>query len=258
MGEPTVTLPRVPNPTRDALRWCLVVCTALGMLLYSNWLLEFAFNFRLPDADAFISELAAADQPYSAWFRDMDLAAAGLLAVAAAVGITLPGGGLTKLGWWLLAAFAVATGLDSSVWSLVCAPHSDALCAAREAAGAVPLGHQLHTLSSIAAVVAAFGSLIAFVLADAVGGHTPPRVRRLGQAVLAVLTLASVWTLIAVAIDDTGRDGDVGVAQRAQLVAVAGWLLYLAVRSAPATRYRRTAAAWTRADAPRRRSTWPR
>jgi hypothetical protein len=41
-----------------------------------------------------------------------------------------------------------------------------------------------------------------------------------------------VWTLIAVAIDDSGRDGDVGFAQRAQLVAVAGWLVYLALRSA--------------------------
>lgn len=242
---------------RGAFRWVTVAGTALGMVLYSNWLLEFAFNLRLPDADAFISELAAADQPYSAWFRGMDLAAAGLLATAAAAGIALSSRGLTKLGWWMLGAFAVATGLDSSVWSLVCAPHSDALCATREAAGAVPLGHRLHTLSSIAAVVAAFGSLIPFVLADAIGGHTPRLLRRLGQLVLAALSAATVWTLTAVAIDDTGRDGDVGIAQRAQLVAVAGWLVYLALRSAwaarTATRCRRTAAGWTRVGVPPRR-----
>src|SRR4051812_25761490 len=213
----------------DALRRTTVTGTVLGMVLYSNWLLEFAVNITLPDPDAFISELAAADQPYSAWFRGLDLAAAGCLAAAAAAGIARSTGALAKLGWWMLAAFAAATVLDSSIWSLVCAPHSDSLCAAREAASAVPLGHRLHTLSSIAAIVAAFGSLIPFALADVVG-QTPGPVRRLGQVVLAALSAATVWTVIAVAIDDTGRDGDVGLAQRAQLLAVAAWLTYLTLR----------------------------
>jgi hypothetical protein len=57
----------------------------------------------------------------------------------------------------------------------------------------------------------------------------------LGQVVLAALSAATVWTVIAVAIDDTGRDGDVGLAQRAQLLAVAAWLTYLALRSASAS-----------------------
>jgi hypothetical protein len=94
----------------------------------------------------------------------------------------------------------------------------------------VPLGHRLHTLSSIAAIGAAFGSLIPFAVADVVD-HAPRPVRRLGQVVLAALFVATVWTVIAVAVDDTGRNGDVGPAQRAQLLAVAGWLTYLAVRS---------------------------
>jgi hypothetical protein len=223
---------------RDALRCITITGTVLGTVLYSNWLLEFAINITLPDPDAFISEFAAADQPYSAWFRGLDLAAAGCLAAAAAVGIARSSG-LVKLGWWMLAAFAAATVLDSSIWSLVCAPHSDALCAAREAARTVPLGHRLHTLSSIAAIGAAFGSLIAFALADVVG-RAPAPVRRLGQLVLAALSAATVWTVIAVAIDDTGRDGDVGLAQRAQLLAVAGWLTYLALRSASAGSHRST------------------
>ena len=220
----------------DALRWISTTGAVLGMVLYSNWLLEFAINSTLSDPDAFISELAAADQPYAAWFRGLDLAAAGCLAAAAAAGIARPTGALAKLGWWMLAVFAAATVLDSSIWSLVCAPHSDALCRFREAAGTVPLGHRLHTLSSIAAMVAAFCSLIPFVIADGVG-HAPEPVRRLGRVVLAALSAATVWTVIAVAIDDTGRDGDVGLAQRAQLLAVAGWLTYLAVRSA-STRFR--------------------
>jgi hypothetical protein len=215
---------------RDALRYITITGTMLGTVLYSNWLLEFAINVTLPDPDEFISELAAADQPYSAWFRGLDLVAAGCLAAAAAAGVARPTGSLAKLGWWMLAAFAAVTVLDSSIWSLVCAPHLDFLCAAREAAGTVPLGHRLHTLSSIAAIGAAFGSLIPFAVADVVY-HAPRPVRRLGQVVLAALFVATVWTTIAVAVDDTGRDGDVGLAQRAQLLAVAGWLAYLAVRS---------------------------
>jgi hypothetical protein len=214
-----------------ALWWVSIVGTVLGMVLYSNWLLEFAINNTLPDPDAFISELAAADQPYSAWFRGLDLASAGCLAAAAAAGIARSTGALTKLGWWMLAAFAAATVLDSSIWSLMCAPHSDALCAAREAAGAVPLGQRLHTASSIAAIVAAFASLIAFTVGDVIGPKPAP-VRRLGRVVLAALSAATVGTVIAVAIDDSGRDGDVGTAQRAQLLAVAGWLTYIALRSA--------------------------
>ena len=217
--------------TDDALRRVAVLGTILGAVLYSNWLLEFVIDVALPDPDEFASELAAADQPYFAWFRGLDLASAGCLAAAAAAGLARPTGRLVALGWWMLAAFAVLTVLDSSIWSLSCAPHVDALCAAREAAGTVPLGHQLHTLSSIATIVAAFGSLIPFTLADA-REHVSGRVRRLGRVTLAALFVATTWTLIAVAIDDTGRDGDVGVAQRAQLLAVAGWLIYLAVRSA--------------------------
>ncbi|GLP78357.1 hypothetical protein TUM20983_54670 [Mycobacterium antarcticum] len=231
--RPVGTSPgRVPRlvAVDDALWWLTVVGTLLGIGLYSNWLLEFAIDFTLPDPDAFISELAAADQPYGAWFRGLDLAAAGCLAAAAAAGIARSKCALVTFGWWMLAAFAAVTVLDSTIWSLRCAPHSDVLCAAHEAAGALPLGHHLHTLSSVAAIVVAFGSLIAFVLADVVG-RTPRSVVRLGRIVLAALSAATVWTVIAVAIDDTGRDGDVGLAQRAQLLAVAGWLTYVALRS---------------------------
>lgn len=216
---------------------CVAVAgAALGAVLYSNWLLELVLDAGLPDADAFISELAATDQRYGVWFRGTDLGAAVVLAAAAiAGGVALPAGRWSKLGWTALGVFAVATGLEATVWSLVCAPHSDPACAAREAAGAVPVGHRLHTLSSVAGVAAAIVSLTAFTATDA-GQDTPRSVRRLGQLVLAALIGASLWTVVAVVLDSTGRSGEVGIAQRAQLSAVAGWLIYLAMRSTASPR----------------------
>ena len=143
------------------------------------------------------------------------------------------GGRWSSRGWWTLGVFAVAPGLDSTVWTLVCAPSSDAACAAREASGAVPIGHQLHLLGSAIVVVAAIVSLFAFVVAD-LRQRAPAPVRRVGLFMLAALIGASVWTGVAGAIDSAGGAGEVGIAQRAELAAVAGWLTYVALRTARA------------------------
>ena len=217
-----------------ALRWVAVAGAVVGAVLYSNWLLEIVFTRMLPDPDLFISELAAADQPYGDWFRGCDLAAAVVLVVAAAAALVgVRGGRWSRRGWWTLGVFAVATGLDSTVWTLVCAPSSDAACAAREASGAVPIGHQLHLLSSAIVVVAAIVSLFAFVVAD-LCERGPAPVRRVGLFMLAALIGTSVWTGVAVAIDSADGAGEVGIAQRAELAAVAGWLIYVALRTARA------------------------
>jgi hypothetical protein len=107
------------------------------------------------------------------------------------------------------------------------------LCAAREASGAVPIGHQLHLLGSAIVVVGAIVSLFAFVVAD-LRERAPAPVRRVGLFMLAALIGASVWTGVAGAIDSAGGAGEVGIAQRAELAAVAGWLTYVALRTARA------------------------
>src|SRR5215218_2303698 len=136
----------VAGPTRErrsplrALRWVAVAGAFVGAVLYSNWLLEIFFR-RAADPDLFISELAAFDQPYGAWFRWGDRATAVVVGVAATAGLAgVRGSRWSRMGWWMVAVFAVATGLDSSVWNMVCAPSADAACAAREASGAVSLG----------------------------------------------------------------------------------------------------------------------
>lgn len=215
-----------------ALRWVAVVGAVIGAVLYSNWLLELVFTRTLPDPDLYISELSATDQPYGEWFRCCDRAAAVVLVVAVAAAlIGARGGRWTKGGWWAVGVFAVATALDSTVWTLVCAPSSNAACAAREASGAVPLSHQLHWLSSGMAVAAAIASLLAFAIADFREGASAP-IRRAGVFMLAALVGTAMWTGVAIIIDRTDVVGMVGVAQRAELAAFAGWLIYVGLRTA--------------------------
>lgn len=222
------------RPPLAALRWVAVVGALVGAVLYSNWLLEIAFTRMLPDPDLFISELAAADQPHGEWFRGCDLAAAIVLVIAAAAALVgVRGDRWSTTGWWALGVFALTTGLDSTVWMLVCAPSSDAACAAREASGTVPIGHQLHLLSSVIGVLAAIASLFAFVVVD-LRERAPVPVRRVGLFLLAALIGTSLWTCAAVAIESADGAGDVGIAQRVQLVAIAGWLIFVAFHTARA------------------------
>ena len=60
----------------------------------------------------------------------------------------------------------------------------------------------------------------------------PAPVRRLGRFVLAAVIGTNIWMGIAVAIDSVDRLGLVGLAQQAELSAVACWLIYVAVRTA--------------------------
>ena len=219
-----------------ALRWVAFAGALVGAVLYSNWLLEIVFTRSMPDPDIFASELAAADQPFAEWFRWGDRAAAVVLVVAAVAALAAVRGGLwSRLGWSLVGVLAVSTALDSTVWGLVCAPNSDTACEARELAGAVPMGHQLHLLSSVIATVASIFSLMAFVVADYVD-RNPSRVRHFGRFVLAALVGSSIWTAIADAIDEAGGAGQVGISQRAELAAVACWLTYVALRARTPTR----------------------
>ncbi|GAB3022133.1 DUF998 domain-containing protein [Mycobacterium bourgelatii] len=215
------------------LRWVATVGAAVGAVLYSNWLLECVFTRTLlPDPDLYISEFAAADQPYGEWFRACDLGAAIVLLIATTAALIGVGGTpWTRRGWMALGAFAVATALDSTVWRLVCAPSSDAACAAREASNTVPIGHQLHWLSSGVVLVGAIASLLAFAVADR-REFAPAGVRKLGLSMLGALVGTAIATGIAILIENAHVIGMVGVAQRAELAAFAGWLIYVAIRTA--------------------------
>lgn len=232
VGVTALPQPRVVATVLPARRWVAVGGAAVGAVLYSNWLLQIVFTRALPDPHEFISELAAEGQPHAEWFRGGDRAAAVvcLIAVVAAL-VGAHASRWSRIGWWLVGVFAVGTALDSTVFNMTCAPSADAACAAREAAGAAPIGDQLHLLSSAIAVIGSILSMILFVVADRVE-PTPAPIRRVGRYTVTAVIGTQVWTGIAFAIDPHGKSGLIGVAQQAELIAMAGWLIYVALRTA--------------------------
>lgn len=203
----------------------------LAALLYSGWVLEVFYNFGPQKANHYVSELAAVDQPLSALLRSADITAAVLIGIALVLILrdVRPRRRLQYAAWGGVALFAIGTALDVA-WPLSCAPHTDAACAAAEDAWTVPLTHQLHSLSSGLAGGAALLSLAAFVWLDA-KEQRGTRWRRAGVSLLAVMAVTTVWTLAAVVLDELGYAAGVGVAQRLELLSIAAWLVYVAVRA---------------------------
>lgn len=204
----------------------------MGAVLYGSWIITMFVDSGPAQASDYVSELIAVDQPLSGILRAADFATAAVIGFGVIVRVVggRVRGGMAALAWAALAMFAVATALDSA-WAMSCAPHVDPACAAREAAGAVPLSHQLHTVSSVIAVAAALISLIAFLRVDS-AEHIGRWVRRFGLWVLAGLALTTVSTVVSVFLASSDRGGALGMAQRLQLLCMSGWLVYVGLREA--------------------------
>ncbi|MGA4842380.1 DUF998 domain-containing protein [Streptomyces sp. G45] len=225
-------------PRRPPTGTAIAVLLTCGALAYTSWALEAVLPTGLSPLRAYVSELAALDQPYGAFFRTVD-GAAGLLVCAGAGGAllwpraaALPGvrhpGVLAVLGWAGIALFGAATVADSRL-PLSCAPTVDAACAAREEAGRVPWEHAAHTVSSGVAVTGALLGMA--LLTAAVRGDAPgaARVRRVLRALVAVELAATVWTLAAISAFYAGHGTwALGVGQRLQVLTIAVFLVVLA------------------------------
>ncbi|WAU80041.1 DUF998 domain-containing protein [Streptomyces sp. Qhu-G9] len=218
-------------------RTAAAVLLALGALAYTAWTLEVVLPTGLSPAHAYVSELAAADQPYGTLFRTTDLVAGVLVAAGGLLALrVLPRGGPGALvGRVALVLFGTATAVDSRL-PLSCTPTADPVCAAQERTGLVPWAHSAHTVSS---TVALCGILVAMV------ALTPPARRRApgspparsGPGLVVLELAATVWTLAAIAALETGHEGwGIGLAQRLQVGVVAIWLgvLALSLLRAPA------------------------
>ncbi|MFB7616447.1 DUF998 domain-containing protein [Kitasatospora sp. NPDC056181] len=222
----------------------------LSAVAYTAWVLEVVLSTGLDPVQAYISELAAEDQPLGGLFRATDLVA-GLAVLTAAVtallaarstgrrtgepvagtsGARSPGaarGPWVVTGWAALAVFGAATAADSRL-PLSCAPTSDEMCAARETAGLVPATHTAHAVTSSLAMTGALGGLVALTVAARRHGWWPP-VRRYGPWLLAGELLATGWSLAAIAAFEAGRGTwSLGAGQRLQVLLVAIWLAVLA------------------------------
>ncbi|MVO83978.1 DUF998 domain-containing protein [Streptomyces sp. p1417] len=242
--------PEQPGPpatgsARAAPRTAVAVLLTLGALAYTTWTLEAFLPTGLSPLRTYVSELAAKDQPYGTFFRTLDLAA-GVLVCAGAVGgllwlrpraVSRGRGLLAAGGWGGVAVFGAATAADSRL-PLSCAPTADAACAARERAGAVPLTHAAHAVSSSVAVAGALvGMVLLAVLVRSCGApeeasteaRTEARTGRFLLVLVGLELIATVWTLAAVAAFDAGHGTwGLGVAQRVQLLTIAVWLVVVA------------------------------
>ncbi|MFI6420846.1 DUF998 domain-containing protein [Streptomyces sp. NPDC050842] len=205
------------------------VLLGLGALAYTAWLLEVLVRTGLDPVRTYVSELAAADQPFGGLFRATDLVA-GLLVLAGALtglAVTRRHGPWTLGGWIALAVFGAATAADSQL-PLSCAPTADPECAARETAGLVPATHTAHAVSSSLAMTGAVAAMVALTVAARRYGHWGP-LARTGPALVVLELAATVWTLAAVAAFEAGRGTwSLGVGQRLQVLLVAVWLAVLA------------------------------
>ncbi|MGW2627728.1 DUF998 domain-containing protein [Streptomyces chattanoogensis] len=223
----SVTPPRsVPVRHRTA-----AVLLLLGALAYTAWVLEVVFATGIDPVQAYVSELAAADQPLGGLFRATDLAAGLLVTAGALVALlTLERTPWTTAGWAALALFGAATVLDSRL-PLSCAPTSDPACAARETAGLVPATHTAHAVSSSLALTGALAALLLLTFAarryDRQGGWSA--LARFGPPLVLAELAATFWTLASAAAFTAGRGTwALGIGQRLQILLVALYLALLA------------------------------
>ncbi|MFF3070908.1 DUF998 domain-containing protein [Kitasatospora sp. NPDC057936] len=249
----------MPSPTgRPRARGAVAVLLLISAVAYTAWVLEVVLSTGLDPVQAYISELAAADQPLGGLFRATDLVAG--LAVLAAAGTALVGTaqvgtarrtgtepvgaahrtgtarrtGAPKprhrwalAGWSALALFGAATAADSRL-PLSCTPTSDEECAARETAGLVPATHTAHAVTSSLAMIGALAGLVVLTVAARRYGWWPP-VRRYGPWLLGAELLATTWSLAAIGAFQAGRGTwALGAGQRLQVLLVALWLGVLA------------------------------
>ncbi|MFI6812576.1 alpha/beta fold hydrolase [Nonomuraea sp. NPDC050328] len=181
------------------------VAFALAAVLYSAWI---PGEFTTPALDrmhGYLSELAARDQPWSGLFQLAD-AGAGLACLA---GVALvPRIPREWLGWLGLAAFGLFT-VGGALLPLDCASVSDPACER----GQRSLAHHLHAVTSALSVA---GVTVSMVL--------------LSRTVLAWVITAASLAATSLALASMVLGNLAGLAQRAQLVLIALWLLYLAAR----------------------------
>ncbi|GAA1841694.1 DUF998 domain-containing protein [Asanoa iriomotensis] len=206
----------------------------LSAVTYSSWLLAPWLNPELGLTTGLASDLAASDQPWHNLFRFGDVVAGGLVVFGSAR--MLLGGRRDRRRWrrlgraeraaWLFAAlFGVATICDGSLTALPCAPSIDPGCAAPLAGGVLSAVSDPHTITSGLAVIGGLGSIAAFWAASRDG--STDRTWAAGLTVGAVAI--NLGLLVELLRTDTGVEE--AVWQRLELLNLAGWLIYAAVRS---------------------------
>ncbi|GGL93799.1 hypothetical protein GCM10010129_42120 [Streptomyces fumigatiscleroticus] len=181
---------------------------------YNDWLLQFLVPTGMDQADSYVSEVFAADQPHRPLFGGIELATALLVTCAGTLAARGAPRGWATVGWTAVAAFGLFSVADVT-FPMECSPSREAGC---------PADNVQHTLTSALVHLALFTSMAAFLRA---ARSDPGRWRRLGRRTRWLLP-ASMAAAVLSAGPYVGLTGGQGIAQRVHLVSVAVWFWLLA------------------------------
>ena len=187
---------------------------------------------------SFVSELSSRDQPHHLLFQAFDLAA-GLLIAALGLGLLrgLPTGPGWAWGWG--SGSVVAFGLATTAVGLLpldCAASASRACALNEQSGRVSLVHHAHTAASVLTTVAVIASmgLLGWAARECPGWR--PLTWYAATALPLVCVLSALLAVLGLGWRREGSTTTaahlravLGVGQRLELLAVAGWITVLAV-----------------------------
>ncbi len=214
-----------PAPHRRAQ--ALLVLAAVA---YCGLLWEAALGYPVSPSSSYLSELAAADQPWRWVFRAGDLVAGSAALTAAllllrSLRIAARRAVVGRLTLAALAVFGSATVLDALL-PLRCSPSTDAACAAADAAGTLGFAHEAHSVTSTVAVSAAVVLAVGLVALGwrarrSIGAGIVPMVA--GTVALAATLALSVLSLRA----ELAGGSPPGIVQRAQTLSFSLVLLGL-------------------------------
>lgn len=212
----------------------LVLCA----VFYSAWLGEFALSSGADPIRTYVSELAAVDQPYGAFFRTTDLLAGVFAGVAAFFALlSTRRSPWATAGWAALGVFGAATAVDSR-FPLSCAPVADRGCYERDAAGLAPVDHVVHAVTSSVAAASALAAMTTLTISTVMAarhGRTSV-LGRYGPPVVIAQWGTGLWLMCAV-IAFYARHINLwlGLAERVQGLLIAIWLVLLAAEVARGT-----------------------
>lgn len=214
---------------RSAMRVLLL----MAAVTYAGLPWEAIAGFPLDPVTSYLSELGAEDQRLGLVFRGLDLITGVLVVAAVVIGLhTSARSPLIRMAGFALCGFAILTIVDA-LNPMACATSSSAACARADAANALGISHQLHTVSSASATAAVLVSALLFGIALRRTDALPARVRRIPGGIVAGLVgitlVAGAWALVSTSGGQLLAGG--GIAQRVQVLLVSGYLVVFALLS---------------------------
>lgn len=220
------------------------VLLVIAAVLYLGFPYEALATFPLDPSKSYLSELAASDQPMAGLFRLLDAATAVLVLISATVLLLRArgGAGLVRAATIALGVFAAAT-LGDVLFPMSCATSASVECARADAALALGPVHQIHTVTSVAALVGAVVS--AGLLTISTVRTAAPLVTKSAFVALFGLLLVSSFVISAAALGGASEgvlpDG-AGYVQRVQTALISVYLVCFAAVATSGARSRPEAA----------------